>query len=37
MNQEVMNLFNPQVPAQTFEFHPDFDRLAGEDSFLVLR
>ena len=32
MNQEVMNLFNPQVPAQTFDSDPDLDRVARKRS-----
>jgi hypothetical protein len=37
MNQEVMNLFNPQAPAPGVRFDPDFDRQPGEDSVLVVR
>ena len=37
MNQEVMNLFNPQAPAQMFDSDPDFARQPGEDPVLVVR
>ena len=37
MNQEVMNLFNPQVPAQTFDSIRISIASPGEDPLLVVR
>ena len=36
MNQEVMNIFNPQAPAQVFDSDPHLAREPGEDPVLVL-
>ena len=37
MNQEMMNFFNPADPGPGLRPDPDFDRVAGEDSVVVLR